>query len=379
MPRQNKTLCFENMVLSSFQKISPECKSESNDTTGRQKKIDCFSVDEMCNHCNTVCEAMGCYFHYCPCQDARPSMTDNETMRGIKKREQDQMRKDLIHQKRYKIIKMCECNWWEFYRTDATVKNHLRANFPYQRPLSEERLMHEIKSGKLFGYVQCDLKVLEHLNAYFANFPRIFKNTVVSRNDIGDLIKEYAEKERIMSQPKRRLLSSFPLKNGSIVTLLLLSYSHLGFECTKTYRFVLYTPKKCFNSFLQFAVNARRQGDENPNSSIVAEIMKLLANSFYGYQIVDRSRHSVTKSLNDEKTHSAIDIKLFKQLNFITDQLNEAELVKSEIEHQEPIIVASSFCNMLSSECWSFFIISLKSSVIPKSMKSLKWIPTLFI
>ena len=37
------------------------------------------------------------------------------------------------------------------------------------------------------------------------------------------------------------------------------------------------------------------------------------------------------------------------------------------------------FCNMLSSECWSFTIISLKSFVIPKSMKSLKWISTLYI
>ena len=50
-----------------------------------KKKIDCFSVDGICNHCNTVFEAMGCYFHYCPCQDARPSLTDKEIMRGIKK------------------------------------------------------------------------------------------------------------------------------------------------------------------------------------------------------------------------------------------------------------------------------------------------------
>ena len=32
-------------------------------------------------------------------------------------------------------------------------------------------------------------------------------------------------------------------------------------------------------------------------------------------------------------------IKFFKRLNFITDQLYEAELVKSELEHREPIIV----------------------------------------
>ena len=77
MARQNKTRSFENMVLSYVQQTRQECRIESNVTTGRQKNIDCFSVDGICNHCNTVFEAMGCYFHYCPCQAARPSLTDN--------------------------------------------------------------------------------------------------------------------------------------------------------------------------------------------------------------------------------------------------------------------------------------------------------------
>ena len=47
-------------------------------------------------------------------------------------------------------------------------------------------------------------------------------------------------------------------------------------------------------------------GDENPNSSVVAETMKLLANSTYGYQIMDRSGHTVTKYLSDEKTQAAV-------------------------------------------------------------------------
>ena len=78
---------------------------------------------------------------------------------------------------------------------------------------------------------------------------------------------------------------------------------------------------------------------ENLNSSVVAETMKLLANSSYVYQIMDLSRHTVTKYLNDEKSHSASNSKLLKRLNFINDQLYEVELVMSEIEHREPIIV----------------------------------------
>ena len=132
-----------------------------------------------------------------------------------------------------------------------------------------------------------------------------------------------------MSQPRRMLKSSFHLKNGTIITPLLLYYLHLGLESTKIHRFVQYTPKKCFSSFVQSAVNARRQGDGNPISSVVTETMKLLANSSYGYQIMDRRGHTVTKYLNDEKTHSAINNKFFKRLNFIIDQLYEVELCQA--------------------------------------------------
>ena len=67
--------------------------------------------------------------------------------------------------------------------------------------------------------------------------------------------------------------------------------------------------------------------------------MKLKINSSYRYQIMDRSRHTVTKYLTDEKTNSAVNSKMFKRHKHITDQLYEVEPVKPEIEHREPIIV----------------------------------------
>ena len=133
-------------------------------------------------------------------------------------------------------------------------------------------------------------------------------------------MKDYAEKEGLLSQPRKMLISSYFLENGTLITSLLLFYSVLGLVCKKIYRFVEYIPVKCFNHFVQSAVHARREGDENPNSGVVAETMKLLANSSYGYQIMDRSRHTVTKYLNDEKTHGAINTKLFKRLHHNNDQ-----------------------------------------------------------
>ena len=67
--------------------------------------------------------------------------------------------------------------------------------------------------------------------------------------------------------------------------------------------------------------------------------MKLLANSSYGYQIKDRSRHPVTNYLTDEKTHNAINSKMFKRPNNITDHLCEVEIDVSESDHRELIIV----------------------------------------
>ena len=240
--RQNKSRSFENMVLSYFQQSQPDCKIESKKTTGRQKNIDCFNVDGICYHCNTVFEGMGCYYHYCPCEEARPALIDIDIERGVKKRQHDEMRRDYIQQKGYQIVEMSECECWSLNKTDASVKSHHPKNFPYRSPLSEEGLMQGIVDGRLFSYVQCDIEVPEYLRDYFSKFPSLFKNSVVSRSDIGDLLKESAEKERIMPQPRTMLLLIFILTNGIIITPSLLFYLELGLVSRKIHRFVQYTP-----------------------------------------------------------------------------------------------------------------------------------------
>ena len=79
-----------------------------------------------------------------------------------------------------------------------------------------------------------------------------------------------------------------------------------GIVCTKLHRFIENISLKIFSSFVQSAVDSSRQGDENPKSSVVADTMELLANSSRSYQILDRSRHTVTKNPSDEKLHAAI-------------------------------------------------------------------------
>ena len=337
-PRQNKTRSFEIMVMSYFLRTRHDCKIESFYTTGRQKKTHRFSSDGFCSHCHTVFGAMGCFCHFSPWQELRPSLTEEDSKRGSKRRELDDMRRDYLQEEGFTVIQKWECEWWRLYKTSTNVKLHNGENFHYRRSLTEHQLLEGKKKGNLFGYVQCNIQVPDNLRANFANFPPIIKNTLVSKNDISDYMKTYAEEETILSQPRKKLKSSFTLQNGTLMTPLLLSYLQLRLVVTKIDRFVEYTPKKSFTRFVQAAVDTRRKGNEIRNSSVVAETMKLLANSSYGCQILDRSRHTVTKYLSEEKTHATTNSKLFKRPGNVNNPLYEVELAKAQIEHKEPIV-----------------------------------------
>ena len=153
------------------------------------------------------------------------------------------------------------------------------------------------------------------------------------------MMKNYAEEKWILPHHRKLLISSFTLQNGTLITRLLLFYLQFVLVNTKIHCFVEYTPNKCFNSFVESAVEARTHGDENPNLCVFAETRKLLANSSYGYQIIDRSQHTVTKYINDKKTQAANISKNFKKLENVNKSLYEVELAKAQIEHKEPFIV----------------------------------------
>ena len=67
---------------------------------------------------------------------------------------------------------------------------------------------------------------------------------------------------------------------------------------------------------------------------------------------MDRSRHTVTKYLSDEKSQVAYISKLFKKLHRVRNSLYEVELAKAQIEHKEPIIVG--ICNLQYAKLRTF-------------------------
>ena len=97
---------------------------------------------------------MGCFYHFYPSQELRPSLTEEDFQRGSKKREFNALRRHYIQEKGYKVIEMWKYGWWRLFKTTNTVKQYIREPFPYRRSLAAEELLEEIKEGKLFGYVR---------------------------------------------------------------------------------------------------------------------------------------------------------------------------------------------------------------------------------
>ena len=143
---------------------------------------------------------------------------------------------------------MWECEWWPIYKTDASVKQHSRESFPFNRSLSEEQLL-EKKLFSSFGYIHRDNHVPEHLRKSLTNFLPITEKFIVCRHNIGPSKEDYIARNRLFSQTRRMLISSFKLQKGFAITSLLLVLLEKGLVCTKITRFVQYTPVKSLNEF----------------------------------------------------------------------------------------------------------------------------------
>ena len=178
------------------------------------------------------------------------------------------------------------------------------------------------------------LIIWEQILLIFSNIQQHFSWRELFRESNERLFVE----EGIKTQPWKMLSTSFILQTETLITPLLLSYLQLALFVTEKLHFVEYIPENYSSSLVQLAVDARRQGNESPKPSVVSEAMKLLANYSYGYQNMDRSLHTVTKHLSDEKTHAANSSKQIKNCS-----KTAVDLAKAQCEHKEPIIVRFFF------------------------------------
>lgn len=196
-------------------------------------------------------------------------------------REETTANSKYIRDQGYNLVEMWECQWRRMKKTNSAVQYFMNRKFhrplDHHQTLDQNQIIKAIRDESLFGVVECDITVPDHLKPKFSEMCPIFKNTQISREDIGEYMQTFAEEQHIMPQPRRSLIGSYFGEKILLATPLIKWYLEHGLEVTRIYQVVEYTPVPCFQPFGEAVSDARRAGDVDPNKAIIADTMKLVS------------------------------------------------------------------------------------------------------
>ena len=247
------------MIMAFFQNWRPECIIESFYTTATQRKINSFSVDGFWSHCNTIFEALGCFYHFCECQEVQSCLTDEDIVRTQKKRKMDKLGRSYLPEKKLLYHWDVGMSVESSPVRESWDKVFCQINISLQTSSLLWELTFSHWEGRVVWLRTMLSKITRKLAIEIRIFSTDFQKYTRFTLKYWRLHKKNADENKLMTQPRRLLISSFHLINGTIVTLLLNFSLDLGLECVRIYRFVQYTQIKCFNGFFRSAVDAPRK------------------------------------------------------------------------------------------------------------------------
>ena len=156
---------------------------------------------------------------------------------------------------------MWECEWREYKKLHSTNNKYI---YPTEHKfrMSETEILKHIQNGEIFGAIEVDIHVPDHLKTYFEEMPPIFKNTTVTHNDIGEYMQTFLQEKGEKFPDRRYLIGSMFGRKILLTTPLLKWYLSHGLVVTKVYQVIEFNPKKCFSKFADNISDDRRAGNK---------------------------------------------------------------------------------------------------------------------
>ena len=138
---------------------------------------------------------------------------------------------DYIRTLGYNLVVKTECQWYK-------QRVPMFGRVPQEADMTEQQVIDGIKDDSIFGMVEVDIEVDEEWKEHYHDLPPIFKNASISRDDIGDYMKDYAEQLGILKSPRRTLISSYFGKKITLITPLVKWYLRRGLTITKVINYI---------------------------------------------------------------------------------------------------------------------------------------------
>ena len=238
---------------------------------------------------------------------------------------------------------MTECTWRLMKHDNPDTESFLDRHLCNPKhhptgPMEKEDIFAKIENGEIFGIVEASFETPEHLKEKYSIFPPFFKTHAVGRDDIGEHMKSFAEKEDLLKLPRKCLILSYFIEKKLFITPLFNYYrKEMGLTCTKIYEVFTYEGEKCFESFVQQIVEARRSGDISADKALIAEQAKILANSAIGRIQMSSAKHKDVSFCNTTQASRHINNARFDRINALTSDVYEVSMNKRFIRHNEPL------------------------------------------
>ena len=166
-------------------------------------------VDGFCQESNQVFQFLGCFWHSCTVGNTNRNLDGFlQEIHRVKKIPYSEVRKATLKNKKrleaegFTVVEMRECQWKQLTkRADiAAYLKTLKAVQP-KRQLSFHKTF-GVKNETLCGFLLADIHTPDHLKKRYKNFLLIVKNTFVSRDDIGEYMRNVAEELVCLKNPK---------------------------------------------------------------------------------------------------------------------------------------------------------------------------------
>ena len=312
---------------------------------GTEIRVGPYYVDGYDPNTKTVYEFNGCHWHGC----VKCGKDQNETGMARKKRTEE--RENFIRKSEEvrELVVIWEHEFKERQKKssdsyDPCLVKFIKERQPtfyskhtYDRP-SEEKILSAVMKNELFGFLEVDLYVPEHLYSTFKEMSPIFCNAEIQFKDIGPFMQNYVKENQLSEKPRRLLVGGMAAEKILLSSPLLAWYVKHGLKVAKIHQVIEYTPRRCFKNFVNEVSDARRAGDTSPDQAIIADTMKLIGNSGYGSLIMDKEKHQdVTYIEGKGGAYLAFNNPQFRKASLINENLYEVESAKGKIVMDLPI------------------------------------------
>lgn len=311
----------------------------------------------------TVYQFHGCLFHGCPSPDC--AITKNMIINPLNNKPLAELHQDTIEKENYlkalgyKVVTCYECRWNSLKKDPYTkqfIEKITYREMSEQKTMTESEIIDAVREDRFYGFVEVDISVPSELTHKFQEMPPIFKNVNISRNDLSDHMRAFAEANKIMPQPQRSLIGSMFGKKILILTTLLKWYLQHGLVVSNVYQVIQFQGKECFSKFGKTICDIRREGDHDPAKKIIAETAKLSGNVIYGTTITDKERFTNVKYMSTSKEASKmVNNKRFISLDELASDVFEVQLAKSKIKLDTPIVLGFAILQLAKLRMLEFY------------------------